>query len=141
MAFRLAFLFVALVLSLARPASAEDPVLEAQQIIAGQISALKTDDARAAYSFASPGIRSMFPDERVFLTMVRERYEPLYHAVNYAFGRSKLVGGGEVVFQEVILSGRGAKDHTAIYDMRLQDDGTYKVNGVRMLAKTTSQGI
>ena len=33
----------------------------------------------------------------------------------------------------VEITGPGGKDWTAIYEMRLMDDGSYKVNGVRML--------
>ncbi|CDZ36938.1 Hypothetical protein NGAL_HAMBI1145_36240 [Neorhizobium galegae bv. officinalis] len=120
---------------------AEDPVANAQAVISSQIAALMQDDAEKAYSFASPGIRSLYPNKDRFLDMVRKTYEPVYHAGNYAFGRSKMIGGGEVVLQEVMISAREGKDWTAIYEMRLMDDGSYKVNGVRMIRNTASQGI
>ena len=123
------------------PAFAEDPVVEAQTVISGQIAAMLDEDAEKAYSFASPGIRSIYPDKDRFFEMVRKSYEPVYQAGNYAFGRSKLIGGGEVVLQEVMISAREGKDWTAIYEMRLTDDGSYKVNGVRMVRNTSSQGI
>lgn len=122
-------------------ARAEDPVAEAQAVISGQITALIHDDAEKAYSFASPGIRSLYPNKDQFLAMVRKTYEPVYHVGNYAFGRSKMIGGGEVVLQEVMISAKGGKDWTAIYEVRLMDDGSYKVNGVRMMRNTSSQGI
>ncbi len=122
-------------------AKAEDPVAEAQSVISSQIAALMHNDAEKAYSFASPGIRSLYPNKDQFLAMVRSSYEPVYHAGNYAFGRSKLIGGGEVVLQEVMISAKEGKDWTAIYEMRLMDDGSYKVNGVRMIRNTASQGI
>ena len=122
-------------------AKAEDPVAEAQSVISSQIAALMHNDAEKAYSFASPDIRSLYPNKDQFLAMVRSSYEPVYHAGNYAFGRSKLIGGGEVVLQEVMISAKEGKDWTAIYEMRLMDDGSYKVNGVRMIRNTASQGI
>ncbi|KGE00554.1 MULTISPECIES: DUF4864 domain-containing protein [Rhizobium/Agrobacterium group] len=122
-------------------AKAEDPVAEAQAVISGQIAALMRNDAERAYSFASPGIRSLYPDKNRFLDMVRKDYEPVYQASNYAFGRSKLIGGGEMVLQEVMIGAREGKDWTAIYQMRLMDDGSYKVDGVRMMRNTASQGI
>ncbi|MBP1846180.1 hypothetical protein J2046_004454 [Rhizobium petrolearium] len=122
-------------------AKAEDPVAEAQAVISGQIAALMRNDAERAYSFASPGIRSLYPDKNQFLDMVRKNYEPVYQAGNYAFGRSKLIGGGEMVLQEVMIGAREGKDWTAIYQMRLMDDGSYKVDGVRMMRNTASQGI
>lgn len=138
---RFAFAFICFLLAGLPAARGEDPLENARKVISSQIDAIVASDARTAYSFASPGIRSLFPDESRFIDMVKKRYEPLSRAGRYAFGRSKLVGGGEMVLQEVIISGRDAKDWTAIYEMRLQDDGSYKVNGVRMLEKTTSTGI
>jgi hypothetical protein len=141
MAVRFASLVASLVLVSVPSAHAEDPVADAQAVISGQIDALIADDADRAYSYASPDIRSIYPDKDTFLTMVQKNYEPVYHAGNYAFGRSKLVGGGELVFQEVMISAKEGKDWTAIYEMRLMDDGSYKVNGVRMMRNTASQGI
>ncbi|WJH39956.1 DUF4864 domain-containing protein [Aliirhizobium terrae] len=141
MAVRFASLVASLVLVSVPAAHAEDPVADAQAVISGQIDALIADDADRAYSYASPDIRSIYPDKDTFLTMVQKNYEPVYHAGNYAFGRSKLVAGGELVFQEVMISAKEGKDWTAIYEMRLMDDGSYKVNGVRMMRNTASQGI
>ncbi len=138
---RYASLVALLMLVFIPPARAEDPVAEVQSVISDQIEALMADDADRAYSYASPDIRSLYPDKNTFLTMVRKNYQPVYHAGNYAFGRSKLIGGGEMVLQEVMISGREGKDWTAIYEMRLMDDGSYKVNGVRMMRNTASQGI
>lgn len=138
---RLMIVAVCTLLSLWGPTHAGDPVADAQTVITGQIEAMRSEDADKAYSFASPDIRGLFSDKQRFLAMVQKNYEAIYHAGNYAFGRSKLVGGGEVVLQEVMISGREGKDWTAIYELRLQDDGSYKVNGVRMLKNTESTGI
>ncbi|TWF54167.1 DUF4864 domain-containing protein [Neorhizobium alkalisoli] len=141
MPYRHASVIAFLVLFLATAARAEDPVADAQAVISGQIAALMSDDADKAYSYASPGIRDLYPDKNAFLAMVQKNYEPVYHAGTYAFGRSKLVGGGEVVLQEVLIGARQGTDWTAIYEMRLMDDGSYKINGVRMMRNTGSQGI
>lgn len=138
---RTAAIMLSLVFLLAPAARAEDPVAEAQSVIASQIAALLQGDAATAYSFASPGIRSLYPDKDRFLAMVRKQYDAVYQAGNYAFGRSKLIGGGESVLQEVMISAKEGKDWTAIYEMRLMDDGSYKVNGVRIIRNTASQGI
>lgn len=138
---RLMIAAVLTLLSSMVPAFAEDPVADAQAIISEQIAAMKAQDAGKAYSFVSPGIRGLFPDEKRFFEMVQKNYDAIFHAGNYAFGRSKLVGGGEMVLQEVMITGPGGKDWTAIYEMRLMDDGSYKVNGVRMLKNTASTGI
>ena len=120
---------------------AQDPVEAAKAVIASQITALTRGDADTAYALASPAIRSLYPDKGIFLAMVRKEYEPVYRAGTYAFGRSKLIGGGEAVLQEVLVSSKAGADWMAIYEMRLMDDGSYKVNGVRMIRNTASQGI
>jgi hypothetical protein len=122
-------------------ASAQDAINAAQAVIANQIKALMDGDADAAYALASPAIQSLYPDKRLFLTMVQKEYEPVYQAGTYAFGRSKQIGAGEVVLQEVLINSKQGADWTAIYEMRLMDDGSYKVNGVRMVRNTASQGI
>jgi hypothetical protein len=141
MPFRYAFVTALVLLGLTSFARAEDPVAEAQAVISGQIAAMMSADADKAYSYASPGIQSLYPDKNTFLAMVQKNYEPVFHAGTYAFGRSKLVGGGEVVLQEVMIGAKQGTDWTAIYEMRLMDDGSYKVNGVRMIRNTGSQGI
>ncbi len=141
MAIRFASLVASLVLVSPPLLHAEDPLAEAQAVISGQIEALISADADKAYSFASPDIRSLYPDKNAFLAMVQQNYEPVAHAGNYAFGRSKLVGGGEMVLQEVMIGSREGKDWTAIYEMRLMNDGSYKINGVRMMKNSTSTGI
>ncbi|MCJ8518277.1 hypothetical protein ABID21_000820 [Pseudorhizobium tarimense] len=140
MFFRFACLLLSMLL-FSGVSRAEDPVREAQAVIANQLSAFASDDAETAYSFASPNIRSIYRSETQFLDMVRKNYPPVYKLGNYAFGRSKLVGGGELVLQEVLISGEEGQDWTAVYEMRLMDDGSYKVNGVRMKRNTTSEGI
>lgn len=127
--------------AIAATASADDPVADARAVITQQIDALEKDDTDKAYSFASPDIRSLYPDKSAFVAMLKKNYEPVYDASSFAFGRSKLIGGGEVVLQEVMISAKGGEDWTAIYEMRLMEDGTYKVNGVTMTRNTVSQGI
>jgi hypothetical protein len=123
------------------PARAEDPLETTQQVIERQISAFLKDDPDTAYSYAAPGIKALFPDKNVFFAMVKKSYEPVYHPGNYAFGRSKSVDDGAMIYQEVLISGRDGKDWTAIYQMARQPDGQYKINGVQIVPNTDSKGI
>lgn len=119
---------------LAMPASpvvlAGEPVDSAQTVIERQIEAFLHDDAKAAYSFASPTIREKFPDETSFFDMVKRGYGPVYRPGNFAFGRSKVSDG--TVLQEVLITGSDGKDWTVIYQVIRQPDGSYKINGVYM---------
>ncbi|MBP1881997.1 DUF4864 domain-containing protein [Sinorhizobium mexicanum] len=129
---RIVFVALCLTLSIAAGAAlGDEPVDTAQSVIRAQIKAFLDDDADTAYSFASPAIRTKFPDKIIFFDMVKRSYQHLYRPGNFAFGRSKIVG--EEVFQEVLISGSDGKDWTAIYDLIHQPDGSYKINGVMML--------
>lgn len=119
---------------LAFPASpnalAGEPIDSAQAVIERQIDAFLHDDAKAAYSFASPTIREKFPNETAFFEMVKRGYGPVYRPGNFAFGRSRVSGG--TVLQEVLITGSDGKDWTVIYQVIRQPDGSYKINGVHM---------
>jgi hypothetical protein len=112
-------------------ARAEEPVDTAQGIIQSQIDAFLRDDAKTAYSFASPSIRGKFPSEEAFFDMVKKGYAPVYRPGNFAFGRSKVEG--DMVVQEVLISGPDGTDWTALYQLLKQPDGSYKINGVHMV--------
>ncbi len=128
-------------LGLAGRVAAADPAADAQAVIAQQIQAFLNDDADKAYGFASPAIRSLFPDKDRFFAMVRKSYQPVYRPGNFAFGRSRVVGDGAAVFQEVLIQGADGVDWSAVYEMLRQPDGAYKINGVQMFKNRTSQGI
>ncbi|MEZ2219572.1 DUF4864 domain-containing protein [Rhizobium sp. RCC_161_2] len=134
-------LVVILCLILAPEARAEDPVQTAQTLIQGQIEAFLQNDAATAYSFAAPGIKALFPDKDIFFAMVKKSYQPVYHPGNYAFGKSRAIDNGAVVYQEVLITGIDDKDWTAIYQIARQPDGSYKINGVQILPNTASKGI
>lgn len=112
-------------------AGAAEPVDTVQGIIQSQITAFLNDDAKTAYSFASPTIRGKFPTEGAFFDMVKKGYAPVYRPGNFAFGRAKVADG--MVVQEVLISGPDGKDWTALYQVVKQPDGSYKINGVHMV--------
>lgn len=122
-------------------ARAQDPIETSRAMIEAQIKAFLKDDPEAAYSYAAPGIKALYPDKNVFFAMVKKSYEPVYHPGNYAFGRSRSIDDGAVIYQEVLISGRDDKDWTAIYQVSRQPDGSYKINGVQIIPDTDSKGI
>lgn len=120
---------------------AEDPVETTRHMIEDQITAFLKDDPDAAYAFAAPGIKALYPDKNLFFAMVKKSYEPVFHPGNYAFGRSKSLDDGAMIYHEVLISGRDGKDWTAIYQVARQPDGSYKINGVQIVPNTDSKGI
>lgn len=115
------------------PSVAQDAAREAQTIITSQIEAFLSDDTARAYSFAAPIIKQLYPDPERFMQMVRQGYSPVYRPGNVAFGRSQESGDGARVLQEVLLTGPGGEDWTALYTLERQADGSYKIAAVRIV--------
>lgn len=122
-------------------ASAEDPLETTRTLIEEQINAFLHDDAEKAYSFAAPAIKALYPDKERFFAMVKKSYGPVYHPGNYAFGRSKSIDDGAIIYHEVLITGRDGKDWTALYQLARQPGGDYKINGVEIVPNTQSKGI
>jgi hypothetical protein len=112
-----------------------------KNVIEQQITAFLNDDAQTAYSFASPEIKSVFPNAERFFEMVKKSYGPVYRPGNYAFGRNQVSPDGTVAYQEVLISAPDGKDWAVYYELKRQRDGRFAINGVRMKRETNSQGI
>jgi len=126
------------VLAAFAPARADDAA-SARDIIESQINAFLSDDMAAAYSFASPSIKQLYPDQSRFFDMVKRGYQPVYRPGNFAFGRSKAATDGSGIVQEVIIQGPGGQDWTALYSLERQPDGIFKINGVQMIKSAAPQ--
>ena len=107
-------------------------------MISGQIDAFRRDDALAAYSFAAPGIRGMFPSVGQFMAMVRNNYRPVYRPRAVTFG--ELFSSPDGVVQKVYVTGPEGKNWLALYSLEQQPDGDWKISGC-VLAKDDSPNI
>ena len=121
--FTLALLGVLITGAPARAGDAED----IRAVISAQINAFRTDDAAAAFSYAAPGIRSMFGTEDRFMKMVRSGYPSVYRASNVVFGKLEPYRGG--FRQDVHLTGPKGRSWVASYTLERQPDGTMKITG------------
>jgi hypothetical protein len=126
------FFLVFLFLSLAGFAARADDVSSAdaaaiKSIVAGQIEAFRRDDGNAAYGYASPAIRDLFPTSDIFMNMVRKGYPPVYRPQSVTFGEVK--GSPSGPQQKVFLTGPDGKSYVAIYSLQRQPDGSWKING------------
>lgn len=101
-----------------------------QEVIRDQIEAFKAKDHVRAFSHAAPAIRNIFQTEENFIRMVRGGYMPLYNPQSYQFGRNFNLDG--TIHQEVIATDQSGKQWQAIYTLREQPDGTWKITGVKM---------
>lgn len=130
---------LAVALLIAPVAARADDAAAGQQVIESQINAFLNDDMQAAYSFAAPSIKRLYPDENRFFDMVKRGYQPVYRPGNFAFGRSKSAPDGSGLIQEVLIQGPDGQDWTALYSLERQPDGTLKINGVQMIKAAAPQ--
>lgn len=125
---------LALCIALAAPAWAVEPgdKMAIEGAIAGQIEAFRRDDASAAYGYAAPGIRALFPDETTFMAMVRQGYRPVYRPRSFAFGalEDSAEGGAK---QGVIVTDAEGVDWQALYTLERGPDGTWKITGCTLV--------
>jgi Domain of unknown function (DUF4864) len=116
--------------------SGEAEVKAAQDAIDGQMKAFSRNDDAAAYSFAAPNIKRIFPSVDAFMNMVTGAYQPVYKPRNYAFGKVQEMSATSIV-QQVLIVGPDGKDYEAIYTLELQSDGTYRITGVSLRASNS----
>ncbi|BDA84541.1 DUF4864 domain-containing protein [Aureimonas sp. SA4125] len=106
------------------PASADDAG-DIRAVITQQLQAFKTGDSDAAYSFAAPNIRRMFPSPEIFMSMVQSGYAPVFQSSNATFGPLKAEGAG--FRQEVHLTDPSGQSYIASYTLERQPDGSLKI--------------
>ena len=128
---RLVILLLALLLLLAPPADAADDVAAAQGAIRAQEQALIHDDAAAAYSYAAPAIKEIFPDAGIFMSMVRNSYAPVYRHRSFEFGEAR--SEGDWIAQRVHIIDADGEAWEALYTLERQPDGSLKITGCSLL--------
>ena len=124
-------LMIAFLLGLGSPALAADDVATAQSVIRSQEQALGHDDAAAAYSYAAPAIRQLFPQADIFMFMVRNSYAPIYRHKSFEFGEARSDGGR--VAQRVHIVDDNGEVWEAMYTLEQQPDGSLKITGCSLL--------
>jgi hypothetical protein len=127
---RVLILLAAFLLNFIVPALADD-VANAQSVIRAQEDAFRRDDATAAYSYAAPGIREMFPQADLFMFMVRHSYAPVYRHRSLDFGEAK--AAGKQVAQRVHIVDDNGEVWEALYTLEQQSDGSLKITGCTLL--------
>jgi hypothetical protein len=125
-----ALMLVAFALPAAAQGVSEADQAATQAIIQDQIEAFKAGEHDRAYSHAAPGIKSMFPTVEAFIGMVQGGYMALYRPAEYRFGRNTEIQGE--VYQELIVTDETGKVWQAVYTLRKQEDGSWKVTGVKL---------
>jgi hypothetical protein len=122
---------LALILGLASSAGAGDDVAAAQSVIRSQAEAFGRDDAAAAYSYAAPAIRNIFPGPQIFMSMVQQGYPPVYRHKSFEFGEARAEGG--VIAQRVHIIDADGEAWEALYTLEQESDGSLKITGCSLL--------
>ena len=124
-------LLAALLIGLASPACAADDVAAAQSVIRSQAEAFSRDDAAAAYSYAAPAIKGIFPRAEIFMSMVQQGYAPVYRHKSFEFGEGRVADG--MIAQRVHIIDANGEAWEALYTLEQQADGSYKITGCSLL--------
>src|SRR5277367_1730998 len=124
---RAAILLLALLFGLTAPALAADDIATAQGVISSQAEAFGRDDAKAAYSYAAPAIREMFPQADLFMFMVQNAYAPVDRHKSFEFGEARLADNQ--VAQRVHIVDAKGDAWEALYTLERQPDGSLKIIG------------
>jgi len=96
-------------------------------VISSQLDAFKRDDADAAFSLASPGIRKQFHSPGEFMQMVRAGYAPVYRPATVQFLEHFVLSGQPVQPLEIVTPDDSVV--VAFYIMERQPDGDWKIAG------------
>ncbi len=124
-------LMIAFLIGVASPVSAADDVAAAQGVIRAQEQALGRDDAAAAYSYAAPAIRQLFPQADIFMSMVQNSYPPVYRHKSFEFGEARSADGR--IAQRVHIVDANGEAWEALYTLEQQADGSLKITGCSLL--------
>lgn len=112
-------------------ARATNDVAAAQGVIRAQEQAFVRGDAAAAYSYAAPAIRELFPTPDIFMSMVQNGYAPVYRHKSFEFGDSKSEGNS--ISQRVHIVDANGEAWEALYTLEQQSDGSYEITGCSLL--------
>jgi len=123
-------LIVAFLVGLGSAAFADD-IAAAQKIIRSQEQAFSKDDAVAAYSYASPALKQIFPQADIFMYMVQNSYAPVYRHKSFEFGEARAAGGR--IAQRVHIVDADGEAWEALYTLMQQPDGSLKITGCSLL--------
>ena len=114
------------------PAAVDDATRAAiRGVIESQLAAFQRDDGTEAFSYAAPGIRRKFGNEKIFMDMVRTGYAPVYRPREVEF--RELLQKGTTLQQQVLFVGPDGQPVLALYTMEQQADGSWLISGVILL--------
>jgi hypothetical protein len=125
--FLLAFLLVTLPVKAQPMEITDSDRLTIRAVISSQLEAFQKDDAEGAFSFASLEIQAQFGTPANFLRMVKAAYQPVYRPRSVMFENITTIEGFPA--QQVLLLNRDGNLIRALYLMKKQSQGKWKITG------------
>jgi len=118
----------------AAPAAAD--ASEIQAVIEAQRQAFLRRDGVAAFALASPGLQALYQRPGNFMAMVEAGYDPVFRA--RAFDPRDFVLYRGYLSQRVAVIGPDGAPITALYMMRRNPDGAWRIAGCVLLRPALS---
>jgi hypothetical protein len=103
----------------------------ARGVIQAQLAALAADDAKLAFSYASPALRRYFGTPEHFIEMVRTSYPVVYRPASVAFLKPQWVDGE--LLQGVHLSDENGVLWLALYRLQRQKDKHWRISSCQLV--------
>jgi len=99
-------------------------------VVEAQLKALAAEESAQAFSYASPAIKSQFHDAATFAEMVRRAYPMLIRPASISFMRPEASEGATAtITQAVQFRDREGNFWRAVYELELQPDKSWRING------------
>ena len=110
----------------------KDQTRQIRTVIQSQLDALAADDAKRAFSYASPGIQKMVGSPDNFIQMVRTSYPVVYRPASVVFLAPQWVEG--TLVQAVQMTDAAGALWLAVYTMERQADKSWRISGCTVRA-------
>ncbi|MFN2646622.1 MAG: DUF4864 domain-containing protein [Burkholderiales bacterium] len=114
----------------AEPAVTAQDFAEIRVVINRQLDAFRRQDAKSAFSLASPAVQQAFGTPERFLDAVRTSYRPMVRPASVTFLEPVVFGADTV--QPVRLIEQSGAVWLAYYAMQRQKDGSWRANGCHL---------
>ena len=98
-----------------------------QAVVQSQLAAFAADDAKRAFSYATPELRKVFGSPATFMAMVKNSYPVVYRPASVAFLKPE--GSGNEAVQRVQMLDADGTSYLAVYSLQRQKDMTWRISG------------
>lgn len=100
-------------------------------VIQAQLAAFAADDAKRAFSYATPRLRDVFDSAETFVAMVRSSYPVVYRPASIAFLKPQIEEG--VLTQGVHMTDANGVLWLALYQLERQRDKTWRISACQIV--------